>query len=576
SHHSQEIEAFGVVLLDQSFLLKAVTDGGGDCSVRRFRGPASLKFLDTLQPGQRFQVESLLNSPVGGQNSDYLSMYITHLARDGNKLPLTVAHWSYMPFKFILNAMAEIKYTTLEERLAHRPNDVVKSQWMELVEFWQNPKQQERCAGCKANRSKRTAQQSTGARPHEKNAAQLAAKLKRAPTAKEIYDATHKKRKKQMEGLESKSSQRNSKSSSKKMKMSAEASGSRRKKAKTIKAESDESLEGFGSVGKPVEAARVTSSAFSAEPVEAVKTTTSTSVSGRESDEELEFVDNFQIPKEYTVLCKKTIKAESDESLEDFGSVVGKPDEPARMTSSAFSTEPVEAAKTTSSAEPVEAAKTTSSVKCPTVDSKLVSSSPAKEISAPFVRSTSVSVRGNDEEFEFVDNFKIPKEYAVLYKKIFKKYGHMATKKVIKSNDTILVAFVSSLLEMISAMETTRGADLSDSLLQTWEGDIEDVENLGFNVKWLREKFDEVKKNWKSSSGIHKEVEIHEKELDATQVKYASLLARKGRLYQEFSEVIIEIREAETKISSEKKTIQEMLAPENNFLDEPILGKLLS
>ncbi|KAI3883323.1 hypothetical protein MKX03_000339 [Papaver bracteatum] len=149
------------------------------------------------------------------------------------------------------------------------------------------------------------------------------------------------------------------------------------------------------------------------------------------------------------------------------------------MTSSALSTEPVEAAKTTSSAEPVEAAKTTSSVKCPTVDSKLVSTSSAKEISAPFVRSTSVSVRGSDEEFEFVDNFKIPKEYAVLYKKIFEKYGHMGTKKVIKS---------MTLLEMISTMETMWGADLSDSLLQTWEGDIEDVENLGFNVKWLREK----------------------------------------------------------------------------------------
>ncbi|KAI3843904.1 hypothetical protein MKX03_001754, partial [Papaver bracteatum] len=519
----------------------------------------------------------------------------------------------------------------------------------------------------------------------------LAAKRTRAPIAKEIYDAINKKRK-QMEGLENKPCQHSSKCSTKKMKMSAEASGSRGKKVvsknKPVRrserlnkpehlplsrsnsvpaspvpllqecvtedgednkhSKLDESLEGFGSVEEPVEAARMASSASSGEPIEAVKATsytepveaarttysdepveavkttssvelvdgarstssasftepveaarptapsssaehvqaarltsisspkdTSTRVSGGESDEELEFVDNFHIPKGYIVLCKETIKAEPDESLEGFESV-GKPVEAARMTSSAFSAEPVEAVKTTTSAESVEAAKTASSAKCPTVDSKLVSTSSPKHISAPFVRSTSVSVLGRDEEFVSVDNFKIPKEYAVLYKKIFDKYGHMATKKVIKSNDSILVACVSSLLEMISTMEITRGADLSESLLQKWEGDIEDVENLGFNVKWLREKFYEVKNNWKSSSGIHKEVEIHEKELDATQVKYASLLARKDKLYQEISEIVIEIREAKAKISSEKKIIQEKLAPENNFLDEPILGKLLS
>ncbi|XP_026416132.1 MATH domain and coiled-coil domain-containing protein At3g58240-like [Papaver somniferum] len=207
-------------------------------------------------------------------------------------------------------------------------------------------------------------------------------------------------------------------------------------------------------------------------------------------------------------------------------------------------------------AEPIESAKMTSSAKSPTVDDI----------------STSVSGRRSDEEFEFVDNFKIPKEYAALYKKIFHKYGHMGTRKVIKSNYTVLVAFVTSLLKIISTMEAARGADLSEALLETWEGDIEDAENLGFNIEWLRKKFDEVKNIWKSSSGIRKDIEIYEKELDATQVKYVDLLARKEELLRETSKVIIEIRKAEAKISS----IQEKLAPENNFLNEPILGKLLS
>ncbi|KAI3878035.1 hypothetical protein MKW98_008312, partial [Papaver atlanticum] len=57
------------------------------------------------------------------------------------------------------------------------------------------------------------------------------------------------------------------------------------------------------------------------------------------------------------------------------------------------------------------------------------------------------------EGFEFLGNFKIPKDYANLYEKISDEYGHMATKEVIKSNDAILLACVTSLLEIISAME---------------------------------------------------------------------------------------------------------------------------
>ncbi|KAI3924830.1 hypothetical protein MKW98_031081 [Papaver atlanticum] len=348
---------------------------------------------------------------------------------------------------------------------------------------------------------------------------------------------------KQMEALENKQSQHTSESSStrqndaivqlkghdctspvsssKKMKMSAEASGSREIKAVS-----------------------------------------------RTNPEHLPLLRSNSIPTSYVPLIqecvteddKDNMQAESDESLEDFGCVG----------------ETVEAARTTFSTQPVEAAETATSAKYLTADSNLETISPLKDIPVPYVGSTSVSGRGIDEEFEFVDNFKIPKKYAVLYKKIFDKYGHMATKKVIKSNDTVLVAFVTSLLKIISTMETVRGADLSDALLERWEGDIEDVENLGFNIKWLRKQFNEVKNNWKSSSGIRKEVEIDENELDAMQVKTYWLLLRKEELQRETSKVITQIKEAEAKISTKKKTIQEKLAPKDNFLNEPVLGKVLS
>ncbi|RZC76281.1 hypothetical protein C5167_000357 [Papaver somniferum] len=177
-------------------------DGGEEGQrVRRGRGPTTLKFLYTLQPGQRLQVESWLNSPVG-PNSTYLTTYISHIAKDGNKLPLTVSNWTHMPAVLVLNAILEVKesqtivkkegfykYTTQEERLANRPKDVVESQWGLLVEYWQNPHQEEKCAKAKASKFKQTVQQSRGSKPY------LEAKLKRPPTAQEICDATHAKRK---------------------------------------------------------------------------------------------------------------------------------------------------------------------------------------------------------------------------------------------------------------------------------------------------------------------------------------------------------------------------------------------
>ncbi|KAI3923112.1 hypothetical protein MKX01_014495 [Papaver californicum] len=506
-----------------------------------------------------------------------MTTYISHLAKDGNKLPLTITHWNQMPAVFVLNALLEVKkvfdcpddlndwiiaklhdrwkdhkhvvkkegfykYNTQEERLSHRPKDVVENQWGPLIEYWQDPRQEAKSAKMKEKQAKQTVRHSGGAKPHVKYAAELEAKLKRPPTAQEIYDATHAKQKLALHLITNDPNQHTSErsatrqndaivhhltgqdsmspvSSSKKMKMSAEASGCGE----------------INTVSRPEHLPLSRSNSIPTSLVPLIQECVT------EDDE-----DNMQ--------------GESDESLEDFGSV----------------RESVEAARTTSSSEPVETAKTTSSAKCPTGVSKSVSISSPKDISVPFVKSISVSGRGSDEEFEFVDNFKIPKEYAVLYKMIFDKYGHMATKKVIKSNDTLLVACVTGLLKIISTMETVWGADLSEALLESWEGEIEDAENLGFNIKWLRNTFDEIKNNWKSSSGIRKKVEIHEKELDATQVKYVDLLARKEELHRETSKVIIEIRKAEAKISSEKKSIQEKLGPESNFLNEPVLGKVLS
>ncbi|KAI3992330.1 hypothetical protein MKX01_030051 [Papaver californicum] len=192
-------------------------------------------------------------------------------------------------------------------------------------------------------------------------------------------------------------------------------------------------------------------------------------------------------------------------------------------------------------AESVEATMTSSSTMCQTVEATMTPS--------PAMCQT--------EGFEFVDNIlKIPKEYENLYKNILGKYGHMVTRKVTKSNDATSLTLVVRLLKIISAMDTMPVAELSELLLERWEGDIKAAETLEFNIKWLRQKFNEVKKFWK----LDKDIERHEQELDSVQLKYVGLCARKEELDKEIAEVKVQIRKSEEKIASEREAIQEKLA----------------
>ncbi|XP_026418921.1 uncharacterized protein LOC113314339 isoform X2 [Papaver somniferum] len=226
--------------------------------------------------------------------------------------------------------------------------------------------------------------------------------------------------------------------------------------------------------------------------------------------------------------------------------------------------------------EPVDATMTSTSANCQTVNCTALTNSTPADNTLPLILPTSVSSRVGDEWFEYVDNFRIPKVYADLYKKIFSKHGHMATKKVIRSNDDILLAAVISLMKIVSRMETIRGVDLGVVLLESWEGDIGDAETLQFNIEWLRKIFNTLKNSWKSSFLIDKEVESRERVLDATQVEYAGLRSRKDELETELLEVTMKIREFEGKISSEREGIQVKMAEKNTFLFEPVLGNLFN
>ncbi|KAI3843599.1 hypothetical protein MKW92_028368, partial [Papaver armeniacum] len=112
--------------------------------------------------------------------------------------------------------------------------------------------------------------------------------------------------------------------------------------------------------------------------------------------------------------------------------------------------------------EPMDATRDASSSICLTLDPTLLTVvSTIVDVTPSLTGCTSASAQERIEGFEFVGNLKIPEEYKTLYKKIYDKYGHMATRKVIKFNDAMLLTCVTSLLKIISVMETVRGAELS-------------------------------------------------------------------------------------------------------------------
>ncbi|KAI3878237.1 hypothetical protein MKX03_005066 [Papaver bracteatum] len=209
--------------------------------------------------------------------------------------------------------------------------------------------------------------------------------------------------------------------------------------------------------------------------------------------------------------------------------------------------ESLEASKTVE--EPVDATVNTSFSNCQTLDSTSLTITNSIDVVPSLKGSTRASAQERVDGFVFVENFNIPKEYEILYKKIYGKYGHITTKKVVKSSDSMLVACVSDLLRIISAMETKRGVELSEELLKEWEGFIKDAEALKFNVKWFRDGFDRLKSHWMS--------ENDEQVLDAMQVEYVGLCTRKDELETDLSKVKIQIKKAEARISSKQEAIHE-------------------
>ncbi|KAI3951054.1 hypothetical protein MKW92_031582 [Papaver armeniacum] len=138
----------------------------------------------------------------------------------------------------------------------------------------------------------------------------------------------------------------------------------------------------------------------------------------------------------------------------------------------------------------------------------------------PFAKDQGVAVY--DENHEIVGGFTVLRRQVSLYRKIWLKYGHIASTKVLPSTSySSLVTVVTDIMNTVLDMYRCRYIDVSAELIGTWEGKIRLAEKLEFNVSWLRGRFNDVSKD--HSSGrieiLQKKAEEEEGPTPLVQVK---------------------------------------------------------
>ncbi|KAI3993852.1 hypothetical protein MKX01_002865 [Papaver californicum] len=102
-------------------------------------------------------------------------------------------------------------------------------------------------------------------------------------------------------------------------------------------------------------------------------------------------------------------------------------------------------------------------------------------------------VRG--QEYEDVGGFSVLNAQATFYKKIWLKYGHIASSHVLTSSlYSIQVMLVTDIMTFIMDMQYCCLSEVSSAAIDAWESKIKMAEKLEFNVRWLRDCFEDVKR----------------------------------------------------------------------------------
>ncbi|KAI3874282.1 hypothetical protein MKW92_045178 [Papaver armeniacum] len=127
-----------------------------------------------------------------------------------------------------------------------------------------------------------------------------------------------------------------------------------------------------------------------------------------------------------------------------------------------------------------------------------------------------------DENHEIVGGFTVLRRHASLYRKIWSKYGHIASSRFFPAASyNSLVTLVADIMNTIVDMYRCRYIDVSAELIDTWRGKIKLAEKLEFNVNWLIMRFNDILKDYNTGQieKLQKQEEEKEGPTPLAQVK---------------------------------------------------------
>ncbi|KAI3993823.1 hypothetical protein MKX01_002836 [Papaver californicum] len=112
-----------------------------------------------------------------------------------------------------------------------------------------------------------------------------------------------------------------------------------------------------------------------------------------------------------------------------------------------------------------------------------------------------------DETYENIGGYSVLKAQASLYKQIWVKYGHIASSKVQSASYVGQVLIVAEIMKSIVEMHQSHLQELSTEIVNTWKEKLKFAESLDFHFEWLRERLEDVKKDFHEMQKLEIELE---------------------------------------------------------------------
>ncbi|KAI3957737.1 hypothetical protein MKX01_007568 [Papaver californicum] len=168
-----------------------------------------------------------------------------------------------------------------------------------------------------------------------------------------------------------------------------------------------------------------------------------------------------------------------------------------------------------------------------------------------------------DEKFKDVGGFSVLKTQASLYKDVWLNYGHIASNKVLPDLYSSQVALVSEIMTSIVDMNRYHLEEVSSEMIDSWEKKIKVAETLEFNIGWLRERLEDIKKNL-----------AEEKKLQETLMEQVQAKARVIEAEQQLVLANDGLNMAKERLFALEAKITPLLMERQNFLKK-CCGRLL-